>query len=194
MRLVTSVPHEVDGDGIRATVRLQRGQEAAWVLVCGDPDGRDAAAALSDTGADGARRPTPRTDPWSAQRSHQAQCDGAAEALTYGRAAPSSRRPRPHSPNGSASDGTGTIATPGCVTSRSWSARCGSRRVRKSRSSTWIGSPERSAGWMTSTFRSCTASRGSATSPSTPSATWTGSAGHARYASATRPGPRPSST
>jgi len=51
MRLVTSVPHDAAGDGIRATVRLRRGEEASWVLACGEPDGRDAATALRETGA-----------------------------------------------------------------------------------------------------------------------------------------------
>ncbi|MCV0402820.1 MAG: DUF5911 domain-containing protein [Chloroflexi bacterium] len=50
MRLVTSIPHQVDGGGITGRIRLAQGEEASWVLACGEPDGRDAATALRETG------------------------------------------------------------------------------------------------------------------------------------------------
>ncbi len=51
MRLVTSVPHRAEGDGIGGRLRLSEGEDASWVLACGEPDGRDAGTALRDTGA-----------------------------------------------------------------------------------------------------------------------------------------------
>ncbi len=51
LRLVSDVPHGVQADGtLAATIRLEPGQDASFVLVDGEHDGRGAADALQDTG------------------------------------------------------------------------------------------------------------------------------------------------
>ena len=50
LRLVTSVPHRVDGDRLRGSITLRAGESASWVLASGPHDGRSAADALRDTG------------------------------------------------------------------------------------------------------------------------------------------------
>ncbi len=49
LRLMSSVPHRPDGDRLRATVTLRKGESADWILASGEPDGRSAAHALNDT-------------------------------------------------------------------------------------------------------------------------------------------------
>ncbi|MEO6578908.1 MAG: glycoside hydrolase family 15 protein, partial [Candidatus Limnocylindria bacterium] len=51
LRLVTTVSHRVEGDRLRATLRLRQGESATWMLAAGEPDGRTPEDALRDTGS-----------------------------------------------------------------------------------------------------------------------------------------------
>ncbi len=83
MRLSSSIPHQPDGDSLRASFTLRAGASAEWVLASGTPGGRSASVALGDTGA-GWRS-------WTAQHDELPGPHGAAmrrsamvlQALTY---------------------------------------------------------------------------------------------------------------
>jgi GH15 family glucan-1,4-alpha-glucosidase len=49
MHLVSTVPHRAEDATLRATHRLEAGEDASWILAAGEPDGRTAADALAAT-------------------------------------------------------------------------------------------------------------------------------------------------